>query len=668
MSSKYRTFISFLLIILCSPWVNARDYKVLCLGNSYTDDMTALVSLLASNCQSEAINDVTVYRAARGSGSIKNWLDVYNGTDNSSYVLSKVIGPSVDGIPAGRIKGTEYNTIHFMIDSVQWDAIIIHQVSTYATDYDRWMGRDNAGYLDVWLDTLRARQPQARIGFALVHSKLSSITQHEMWQQIANSVQQLEQSGLIDFVVPYGTAVENVRQTHYNDSTGITRDGQHLGYGLARYTAACCFYQSVIAPITGESILRNKARHMCSGTVKYPESSIDVMADEAWLAQRAAVIATKYPYRCINPLPMGDVNTDNRVNVGDITTIASVIMGDAEQDDYPLSDVNLDDRINTADITTVASIIMGNDLTPRDTLNWHYATADLMADTLRVLFIGDITMNETVEMLPSIATAAGCDLSTVALYKLIVTYQYKNYSYFDTWFSTYTGQNTSFSYSFNNVLGEAPIMGPETGAYTGPSIMRAIIEGGPWDLIVIQYFQGSAISYKTMFNSNLLPWLNVLHACQPQAEIDYLLEHAYSYSYARNYKKSSLEYWKLLVDVAQQMEQLHGLGIIPTGTAVENLRASSLNTDNDLTYYGYLLADGLAKFTANGLVYEQILAPRTGVSINDVDFSYTVGSYWRNKNGDNCIDVNDTTIIPARKAIISALQSPYTVVNPDSIE
>ena len=80
----------------------------------------------------------------------------------------------------------------------------------------------------------------------------------------------------------------------------MTRDGTHCGYGLAEYTAACCYYESLIAPRCGISVVGNSARiDVSDKKSKYPP--VNVTDKNAIIAQMAAYMATKDMYHCQNP-------------------------------------------------------------------------------------------------------------------------------------------------------------------------------------------------------------------------------------------------------------------------------------------------------------------------------------------------------------------------------
>jgi hypothetical protein len=54
----------------------------------------------------------------------------------------------------------------------------------------------------------------------------------------------------------------------------------------------------------------------------------------------------------------GDVNSDLRVNVSDVSTLINKILGISEIDDE-IADVNGDGRVNVSDVTVLSNMILG---------------------------------------------------------------------------------------------------------------------------------------------------------------------------------------------------------------------------------------------------------------------------------------------------------------------
>lgn len=264
------------------------DLRILDIGNSYTQDChTYIADILNSYGYNEGYS---LYSAIRGSGSFKSWVDQYNNTDYREYSINHVAGESlgIEGV------GVPYNGELFRNAlNENWDIILIHTYSGYSTDFEQWQGNTDGGYLNELIQILKQTNPQATIGFLLVHSYKSDYegnterSSFERWKHIVLAAKQLKVSYGIDFIIPYGTALQNLRNVILNDNE-FTEDGTHLAKGLADYTASCCYYQSLFAPRFGQSIIGNTFRvNGLSGV-----GEVDVTNDNAIVAQKAALFAT----------------------------------------------------------------------------------------------------------------------------------------------------------------------------------------------------------------------------------------------------------------------------------------------------------------------------------------------------------------------------------------
>lgn len=280
--------------------------KVLDIGNSYTYDATDLLPQIAK-ASGANLSTMCLYRCYRGGASFKNWVDIYNDSDiETTYSITKVVGNLPANVQTGDGEAGDGELFRKALTNETWDLIIIHQVSDYAPYYAMWNNNSAAGYLDELISIIKTHQPNAELGFLLVHSYWSGYSKnkenssYDRWQLIANSVKSFCEDYNVDFVIPYGTAIQNLRSSSLNNEYDLTIDGTHCGYGLAKYTAACCYYESLIAPRCGISVLGNSAREDVSDKEsKYP--SVNVTDENALIAQEAAYLATKDMYLCQNP-------------------------------------------------------------------------------------------------------------------------------------------------------------------------------------------------------------------------------------------------------------------------------------------------------------------------------------------------------------------------------
>lgn len=295
------------------------ELRILDIGNSYSLGATRLLPLIADASKAD-LGTMCVYHCYRGGGSFKNWVDIYNDKDTTNtYSITKVIGGLSANVQTGKGGAGDGELFRKALTDEIWDLIIIHQISTYAPYYSKWNTNSAAGYLDELISIIKKHQPNAELGFHLVHSYWGEYSgnaeksSYDRWQLIANSVKSFCEDYNVDIVIPYGTAIQNLRASSLNNEYDLTRDGTHCGYGLAEYTAACCYFESLIAPRCGISVVGNSVRIDVSDKESmYP--SVNVTDENALIAQEAAFLATKDMYHCHNPEALPSQNSTDKEN------------------------------------------------------------------------------------------------------------------------------------------------------------------------------------------------------------------------------------------------------------------------------------------------------------------------------------------------------------------
>lgn len=269
------------------------DLKVLDIGNSYTQDaQTYLPHIIAAAGIS---TDFSLYRAFRPSASFKTWVDCWNDSDNENYSVDFCAGTALDGI-SGSGRASDGAVFRKALQSVRWDIILIHQVSTYSNDYSLWEGDGAGGFLQELIRIIRVTNPQATIGYLMTHSYRGTYwansegSSYQRWRNIADAVKRLKLEYDIDFIIPYGTAVQNLRASSLNDSYEFSEDGTHMGAGLGDYVAGCCYFESLLAPRYGVSILGNTFR--VTNLDESKGGRRNITDQTAVVAQKAAILAT----------------------------------------------------------------------------------------------------------------------------------------------------------------------------------------------------------------------------------------------------------------------------------------------------------------------------------------------------------------------------------------
>ena len=287
-----------------NPPVNFQkaDLKVLDIGNSYTQDAQ---TYLPQIIQASGIGtDFSLYRAFRPNGSFKTWVDCWNDADDETYNVAFCAGTQIGGI-SGNGYNNDGTLFRKALQTVKWDIILIHQVSTYCNDYSLWEGHGAGGYLQELIRLIRITNPQATIGYLMTHSYRGSYWANSegssllRWKNIAEATKQLKLEYDIDFIIPYGTAVQNLRASSLNDSYEFSEDGTHMGAGLGDYVAGCCYFESLLAPRYGVSILGNTFR--ITNLSESVGGRRNVTDETALVAQKAAILATLDMWTVSNP-------------------------------------------------------------------------------------------------------------------------------------------------------------------------------------------------------------------------------------------------------------------------------------------------------------------------------------------------------------------------------
>ena len=282
------------------------NLKILHIGNSFTFDTTCYLPEIVKGMEAD-VSDLCIYRMMLSSASFKDWYDTYNDIDiHLDYRIEKVVGGIDAGIATGEGKAGDGSLFRQALSGEQWNIIFIQPDPFSAPYYEQWTNHDANGYLNELLAIIREHQPQATIGLVLQHSSASNDVYNaegsslERWRLIAESVRQCYGDYDIGIVLPYGTAVQNLRASSLNNDMDLTSDGAHCEFVLTRYAASCCYYQAIIAPRTGIPVTEDKTR-INKEWIQGSSPMISVDDYTASIAQKAAMLAVADMYHCNNP-------------------------------------------------------------------------------------------------------------------------------------------------------------------------------------------------------------------------------------------------------------------------------------------------------------------------------------------------------------------------------
>lgn len=267
--------------------------RILHIGNSFMSNCTSYLGSMISAAGVD-VSDMCIYTARRSSGSFKTAYDAYHGTE--TYELNRLIGGVTQPISTGD------GSIPFQsaINDCVWDVIVIQQVSRYQNSFDEWAGNGLGGYLDELWRLLRTKQPMASIAINMTHAAgIYDDDSNNRFSELSIAHRKFASKYAPDIIIPYGTAVQNIRKSSINTTdNGFSHDNQHLAGGVGLYVAGAAYFESLIAPRYGVSILGNtyRANAPIEGT-----EYVSVTDTNAYVCQMAAVLAVNNMWEAVNP-------------------------------------------------------------------------------------------------------------------------------------------------------------------------------------------------------------------------------------------------------------------------------------------------------------------------------------------------------------------------------
>lgn len=288
-----------------------KSIKILCFGNSFTQDAFAYVPFILKNIAPEL--DVTIGIAYISGCTLQQHYVNFTGKDTiadgrtwtpKEYVFYK-------NINAGAWVYT-YSGLDNILADDDWDIVTFQQSSGYSIrDYDKYY-KPYINKLHEFLLTRLGRD--VSIAWNLVHSAYpdSETVLQENWCKIMENTQKVVNNTNTTIVFPYGTAIQNLRTLSFINNVGDTKfllaDTAHLQDGLgclcAAYVNALVILKALginDVDIIGDDININLSfvlKNKIPGT-NLGESRTVVGINElnVYLAQIAATKAFEEPYK-----------------------------------------------------------------------------------------------------------------------------------------------------------------------------------------------------------------------------------------------------------------------------------------------------------------------------------------------------------------------------------
>lgn len=264
--------------------------RILAIGNSFSDDGTEYLPALLENLN---VENVEVARLYVGGCTLEQHVNFYDNSEAAYKFYHSKAGENK------WVENPEKVTMQYALAMGEWDIITMQQASGFSGMYDSY-----TPYLGRLIEAVKKAQPQAELVWHMTWS-YSSDSNHKHYKHYNNDQQQMNSAidnclhtllaefDEIERIIPSGTAVKSLRKSAINNyPKDLTRDGFHMGHGAGRYALACTWYETLVEPYTGKSMMGNTLR-VCGGLV----SVSDIVA---LYCQKAAKKAAKRPFKVSN--------------------------------------------------------------------------------------------------------------------------------------------------------------------------------------------------------------------------------------------------------------------------------------------------------------------------------------------------------------------------------
>lgn len=272
-------------------------YQILWFGNSFSECTYTYFNQI---CYNLGVYDVRLqaYRVANGT------LQYYSSMIESDTVVEGT--GSGAGSFVTKIDYVDRYSSAKMTDILNhpWDAIVFQQRSGDSDAYSTF-----EPYLGNLVDAVKTYCPNkfVKLYWYMTWECDKGSTQNNIdasYADIVATVKKMLASYPQFTVIPSGTAIQNVRSTTLNDAenaNNFSYDGEgvsfHLAGGVGNYTAGCCFYEKVIAPITGKSIIYDTLTTASSESL----GNVAVTDDNRFICHHCALAAIEKPFETTDP-------------------------------------------------------------------------------------------------------------------------------------------------------------------------------------------------------------------------------------------------------------------------------------------------------------------------------------------------------------------------------
>lgn len=222
------------------------SHKILAIGNSFTMNATSYIPWLINSLNSDSICIARLIQS--GCSLEQHWKSHINDTPDYNFYYSD----------HGNWKFTDIKTIDDALCILDWDIIVIQQVSGLAGLYETYQP-----YLDNLVRLFHDTNPNAMLAWHYTWA-YTSWTKHSDFKYYDKDPEKMYAAILyagdrasinFDLRIPSATLIKLMREEYPEVENGFTEDGYHIVDDFAQYALSSLWYEVLVGAFTATSSL-----------------------------------------------------------------------------------------------------------------------------------------------------------------------------------------------------------------------------------------------------------------------------------------------------------------------------------------------------------------------------------------------------------------------------
>lgn len=273
------------------------SFRIFFIGNSFTKDAVEHLPGILAAAGLDKIQMVHMYYGGRTVPEYNNGWSTAN--DYHCYVCNP-----------GQTSWTDVSgkSLSSVASAAKWDIVTIQEHTGRELAWG-WTDDEKTAVQGL-VDKVKAAQTEKggtpKIYYILSQayhnlSKAQNVSKpftntSEMWTVISAQGKKAVEECSFDGVISTGAMLQNLRTSGLNNAMGLTRDGYHMDYGIARYGASCTVFETIIGPFNGDIKLDSNTYRTTAESHVDGSWTTAITDERAPIALKAARYAIAKPY------------------------------------------------------------------------------------------------------------------------------------------------------------------------------------------------------------------------------------------------------------------------------------------------------------------------------------------------------------------------------------